>query len=158
MEKMPLVYIRRGKVIEGKKRFNAVEKLKEIKKEHKEVYTVDMDGIKRNKPNLGIYRKISRKPFLWIDSFPRCLEDVMDLIIVGASRVTIGDIIDDDELKRIRDMCEGELYLRGDNAAEAAEKAGRFGFDGIVIVSPKEKVDVPAWGVYPAEGIIKKLG
>jgi len=79
-------------------------------------------------------------------------------VIVGAERITIGDILSDDKLGKIRDMCDIEIFLRGNNEKEVAEKAKKFGFDGVVIVSPKEKVDVPAWGVYPAEGIVKKLG
>ncbi|MEA2054415.1 MAG: hypothetical protein U9O96_04780 [Candidatus Thermoplasmatota archaeon] len=157
MEKIPLVYIERGKIAEGRKRFNAVEKLRELKKEYKEVYVIDMDGIKKNKSNLDVYKKVSQKPFLWIDSLPRYLEDVMDLIIVGAKRITVGDIIDDDGLSKIRDMCDGEIFLRGKDEKDVAKKAKKFGFEGIVAVSPKEKVDVPEWGIYLEEGVVKKV-
>ncbi len=157
MEELPLVYLSRGKIIEGKNRFNAVDKLKEMKKERKKVYVLDLDGVKRNRPNLDIYKKVSHKPFLWIDALPRYLEDVMDLVVVGADKITVGDIMDDEELKKIREMCDGELFLRGKDETETAKKAAELGFDGIVTVSPKEKVDVPSWGIYPAEGIVKKL-
>jgi len=158
MEKMPLAYVKGGKVIDGNHRFDAIKKLKELGKEYGHVYVMDLDGVKRNRPNLSVYRKLSHKPFLWIDSLPRDIEDVMDVVIVGAERITIGDILSDDKLGKIRDMCDIEIFLRGNNEKEVAEKAKKFGFDGVVIVSPKEKVDVPAWGVYPAEGIVKKLG
>jgi len=157
METIPLVYIKGGKVIEGKKRFNAIKKLNELKKSYKMVYVLDLDGVNRNRPNLDIYSKFSHKPFLWIDSLPRHLEDVMDIVITGAERITIGDIMGDEELKEIRDMCDVEIFIRGDDGKKAAEKARKFGFDGVVLVSSKEKVDVPAWGVYPEEGMVKKL-
>ena len=115
MEEMPLVYVKRGKVIEGKSRINAVDRLKEIRKEGKKAYVLDLDGIKRNSPNLAIYRKLAHKPFLWIDALPRCLEDVMDLVVVGAERITIGDVVSDAELKKIREMCDVGLFLRGDD-------------------------------------------
>jgi len=157
MEEMPLVYLKRGKVIEGEKRLNAVDKLKEIRKKHEKAYVLDLDGINKNRPNLDIYRKVSRKPFLWIDALPRRLDDVMDLVVVGAERITIGDVIGDDELKRIREICDVELFLRGDDGVKAAEKAVKFGLDGIVMVSPKGRVDAPAWGVYPTDGVVKKM-
>jgi len=157
MEEMPLVYVKRGKVIEGKSRINAVDRLKEIRKEGKKAYVLDLDGIKRNSPNLDIYRKLAHKPFLWIDALPRCLEDVMDLVVVGAERITIGDVVSDEELKKIREMCDVGLFLRGDDGVKAAEKAMKFGLDGIVMVSPKGRVDAPAWGVYPTQGVVKKM-
>ncbi len=157
MEEMPLVYVKGGKVIEGKSRTNAVDRLKEIRDEKKKAYVLDLDGIKRNRPNLDIYRKLSHKPFLWIDALPRRLEDVMDIVVVGAERITIGDVMDDEELKKIREMCDIELFLRGDDGVKAAEKAVNLGLDGIVMVSPEGRVDVPAWGVYPAQGIVKRM-
>lgn len=157
MEKMPLAYVKSGKVVDGNRRFDAVEKLKELGKKYGHVYVMDLDGVKRDRPNLDIYQKLSHKPFLWIDSLPRDLEDVMDIVIVGAERVTIGDIFGDDDLRKIRDMCDIEIFLRGNDEKEAAEKAKKFGFDGVVLVSPKEKVDVAAWGVYPVEGMVKKI-
>ena len=157
MEKIPLVYIKRGKAVEGKKRLDAVEKLKELRKSYEMVYVLDLDGVNKNRPNLDLYRKLSAKPFLWIDSLPRHIEDVMDIVIVGAKRITVGDAMVDKELREIKDMCDIEIFLRGDDARRSAEKVMKFGLDGVVIVSDKGKVDVPAWGVYPEEGIVKKL-
>jgi len=158
MEKMPLAYVKGGKVIGDGHRFDAIEKLKELGKKYGHVYVMDLDGVRRNEPNLSIYRNLSNKPFLWIDSLPRHLEDVMDIVIAGAEKVTIGDILSDDELGKIRDLCDIEIFLRGNDEEEVADKVKKFGFDGAVLVSPKESVDVPAWGVYPEEGMVKKLG
>jgi len=107
----------------------------------------------------SVYQAGSRG-WLWIKykrDYRSELSDTLDLVVVGAERITIGDVVSDAELKKIREMCDVGLFLRGDDGVKAAEKAVKFGLDGIVMVSPKGRVDAPAWGVYPTQGVVKKM-
>lgn len=155
MNEIPLTFIKNGKVIGEDGR--AFHVLKELHKRYGDVYAIDVDGFKRNKANIDIYKKLSSKPFLWIDARPRCLEDVMDLIISGAKVVIIRPVMGDEILEEIRGMCEIELFLAGKDK-RIIEIGRKLGFDGVVLFNVRGNVvnGIPIWIAYPRERKVKQ--
>jgi len=157
VKEIPIVFIKNGKVFGEKKK--AFHVLKEMHKKYGDVYAIDIDGFKRNRANIDTYKKFSLKPFLWIDAFPRCPGDVMDLIISGAKIVVLRPLMNDDDLREIRNMCEMELFL-ADKDKKIVKKAKNFGFDGVVLFNIKGDVKngIQIWGAYPKERKVIRLG
>ena len=60
----------------------------------------DLDGIERNRPNLGLLRHFEGES-LWVDPGIRFGEGVIDVLIAGADRVVVGT-------KTLRDLAEIE--------------------------------------------------
>ncbi|MDD3492808.1 MAG: hypothetical protein PHU95_03640 [Candidatus Thermoplasmatota archaeon] len=158
MDVLPLVHVEQGTVIEAGRSTPAAPRFRELHKEHDEVYVMDLDGIHHNRSHLDVYKKVSRKPFLWIDALPRRVEDVIDLVVAGAKRITVGEAMGDESLRSVRDIYEGDLYLRGSDAGRAAATAARLGCEGIVLMQPgKIEWDLPTWGIYPDQQVVKKI-
>ena len=157
MNEIPMVFIKNGMLIWEKK--NAFYALKEMHKKYDDVYIIDIDGFKKNKANIDIYKKVSSKPFLWVDSRPRYPEDVMDLVITGAKIVVLRPIMDDDAFREIKRMCEIEIFL-ADKDVKIIKKARKFGFDGVVLFNVEGNVenDIPIWIAYPGKRKVIKLG
>ncbi len=52
-------------------------------------YLFDKDGITKNRPNYNTYQRLSSHADLWIDAGPRILEDLMDVVMAGATAVIL---------------------------------------------------------------------
>ncbi|RLF39869.1 MAG: hypothetical protein DRN00_00860 [Thermoplasmata archaeon] len=74
------------------------------------LYIMDIGGLLRNEPSLELYQKISPLIPLWIDSAPRRYEDVMDIVVAGASKVTIRREIFEDNLESLFKEIEIDFY------------------------------------------------
>lgn len=151
MNELPLIFIKNGKMI-GKRK-NAIYALKELHKKYGDVYVIDIDGFKKNRAHIDVYKKVSSKPFLWIDSCPRYSEDVMDLVVTGAKIIILRPVMNDATLRDVRGMCNIELFLAGRDK-DIIKKAKKIGFDGVILFNAKGKVekDISIWGAYPKEG------
>ena len=156
MNEVPLVFIKNGKVNKTKK--SAFNVLQELHKKYGDVYVIDIDGFKRNRAHIDIYKKVTSKPFLWIDASPRCLEDVMDLVVTGAKIVILRSIMSDASFREIRGMCDIELFLAG-REKDIIKKAKKFGFDGVILFNEKRKMekDISIWRAYPREGKVIEI-
>ena len=154
MEKFPIVRIKRGKTKFGNKIYKkkeAISIMEELAKKYGMVYTLDLDGFRKNSANLNLYKKLRK---LWVDAHPRYVEDVMDLIIVGIERITIRNL-NFDYLKEIREICEQEIFLVG---KDAVKKVKEFGFDGVVLDEEEDiKEDIQTWKIYLNEEVIKRI-
>ena len=53
------------------------------------IYVLDIDGIEKDKPNLCLYQDLSKSHVLWVDTGPRVLGDIVDVIMAGATNITI---------------------------------------------------------------------
>jgi hypothetical protein len=53
------------------------------------LYLIDHDGITHNRPNYNTYQRLSTKNPLWIDAGPRTTDDIVDLIMAGATTIII---------------------------------------------------------------------
>lgn len=160
MDKIPLLYLKGGKLSTSSKdkwirqKESIIQELIDLSQEYGQVYIVDLDGYRKNRAHLDIYRSYSRKVSFWVDSAPRTPGDVMDLFISGVHRITlIWKIMDDNYLKEIREMCTEEIYLATKNAFDKTlEKAKKIGFDGIVVMNKPhiwQTINKQVWFVNP---------
>ncbi|MEF8848566.1 MAG: hypothetical protein V5A68_05475 [Candidatus Thermoplasmatota archaeon] len=63
--------------------------IQEDLKNQERIYVLDLDGIKRNKPNLCLYQKISYLKKLIVDIGPREMGDIVDAVISGVENIVI---------------------------------------------------------------------
>lgn len=77
------------------------------------VAMVDYGGRLSIEPNHNLYQRVARgNVLLWLDAFPESLEDVMDLFVGAAERVTVRvDIMAGQELEDVLEIAEGEIWL-----------------------------------------------
>jgi len=158
VEGYPVVRIRKGKIKRGDniwKRKEAVEALNNLCTENKFVYVIDLDGFRKNSPNLDLYKKVYGK--LWIDSYPRFVEDVMDLIVVGAERITVRDA-NSNFLEKIKEICDKEIFLAGNNLKELAKLTKDLEFNGIVLDEEQSFTgELETWKIYLSDETIRRL-
>ena len=84
MELVPLIKTHKRQIVSD--RALTEENILEKIGENGLLYVLDIDGIKKDKPNYCIYQKLSKSFDLWIDCGPRNLEDVVDSFMAGATR------------------------------------------------------------------------
>ncbi|MBC7128818.1 MAG: hypothetical protein H5T45_03690 [Thermoplasmatales archaeon] len=126
MEEIPAVTIRRGKIRrENKiwKKKERVELIEELIEKYGTVYIIDMDG-KKGSPNLKLYKSIGKK--IWVDTFPRDLNDILDLVVCGIEKITIRSF-DEKYLEEIKNTIENEVFI-----FDEIEKAKKYKFAGVV--------------------------
>ncbi len=152
-----MIKVKRGKVMMNNEviRRDVVNFIEKIAKEHGGVYAIDLDGYKKNSANIRLYKKVARH--LWIDAYPRYVEDVMDLTIIGINKITVRDM-EESKLKEIKEMIENDIYLSGKNMKRNVELAKKYGFKGIVLMEGQEiKEDIETWKIYLNEYIVRRI-
>ncbi len=158
MQELPIIKIRKGKIKRGEKiwkKREAIKTIEEICREYNGVYIIDLDGYRKNSANIDVYKRI--KADIWVDSFPRYVEDVMDLIIVGINRITIRNM-KEEYLKEISEICEKEIFISEKNVNEAIKKVKKYDFAGIVLEEMQNsKENVETWKIYMNEEIIRRI-
>lgn len=115
MEIIPLINIKNRKIVKFNNQdfININDYLNEY--QNKPIYFLDHDGINKNKPNLCLIQKLSKKYELWVDQGPNVLGDIVDSIIAGAENITIrSNLIDLIDLKNIKDIIENKIFLNID--------------------------------------------
>jgi len=127
MDIIPLIHVRDNQLI-GR------DSISDKKVEH--VYLMDLDGWSANQPNLELYQKLSYSSSLWIDSAPRRFEDVMDIVVAGAERITIKEDTYRDDTKQIFDEIEIEKFI-GISLSNFMNQPFEP-WDGIVIYIPNQ--------------------
>lgn len=70
-------------------REEAAAAVREAARDHDRVYVVDRRGVQRNKPDVDLLQDLAGETELWVDAGPRYAEDVVDLLIAGASHVVV---------------------------------------------------------------------
>ena len=129
--------------------------IENLAKEYGSVYAIDLDGYRKNSANLSLYKKVAHR--LWIDAYPRYVEDVMDLTIIGTDRITIWNM-DESMLKEIKEMIERDIYLSGKDVDRVATIAKKYGFKGIVLHEGQEaKENVETWKIYLKEYVVRRI-
>lgn len=89
MEIIPLVIIKKRKMVKSDGGFLSVEDLKNLLKKDDLIYLYDIDGIEKDKPNLCLFQKISKFQNMWTDPGPRVIGDIVDLLMAGATNITL---------------------------------------------------------------------
>ncbi|HEC76574.1 MAG TPA: hypothetical protein ENI33_04875 [Thermoplasmatales archaeon] len=160
MEEYQIIKIKRGKIKVNEKiwkKRDALRIIEELGKENKIIYAIDLDGYRRNSANLDLYKKFGEK--IWVDAYPRYVEDVMDLFIIGINRVTLWNM-KDEYLEKVKEICDGDIFIGEKDAREAVKKAKRYDFKGIVLDENQNvKADnIEIWKIYLLDGKIRRLG
>ncbi len=159
---IPIIYIKKKKIVDDNGRILKVfkeigEVVKSLGKEYGEVYLVDIDGLEKNKADLNLYGKLSHDS-LWIDAGPRFLGDLVDLFVAGASKVTIRwKKMDMQTMREARRICEGKIFLKGENVSTIAKE---IGFDGIVVEKENRlrNIGIPIWISRDSPYRLKEMG
>jgi hypothetical protein len=113
MNIVPLVYVKDGKLLDGKDG-NHVSIDDLFKRVEKDVmlYILDLDGIEHNNPALDLYQKLTEHCVLWIDDGPRRIDDVMDTIMAGATNITLrNDLWPEIDYPEVQDLTDDEIYI-----------------------------------------------
>ncbi len=97
------------------------------------IYVVDLDGVRSGRPQFDLLQEISRGQEMWVDAGPRNADQVMDVLVAGATRAvvstrTLGGL----------DEIPGILQITGDFALELPVREGQ-----VVFRRPRENVRDP---------------
>ncbi len=126
MELLPLLHIRNGDLVEGTPdHWSPMAKpypdggsdvaglARHLFVRFGAVAIVDLGTGRTEDPDHNLYQKLARQHVeLWADAFPEKMEDVLDLFVSGAQRVTARvDRMDLDDLSEVLEMAEGEVWL-----------------------------------------------
>ena len=145
MEIIPLINLKKGKMVEPKYLENvSLNELLERFKDDK-LYILDHDGIEKNKPNLCLYQKLSKHHELWVDAGPQVLGDVVDSVIAGANSITIRkNLWQDTDISGIKEISENKIY--GEVTLERYIISGTitslvYDVDGLVVFDKKNQIE-----------------
>ena len=112
MDLVPLIHIKHRKILESPR--SDLASYQTMLEPYKDsvIYLLDLDGTEKNRPNLDVYQRLAGIYTRWVDAGPRRLGDVVDILMAGATRVTIrSDRWDIMDLTILRDITENPLYL-----------------------------------------------
>jgi len=146
MDIVPLIQLNKGKIIidQEEEVLPSSKIFKQIDKNTK-IYVLDTDGIKKDKPNLCLYQKLSKTHVLWVDTGPRVLGDIVDGIMAGATNITVrNNLWHGQEISLIREITENKIYTNIDPNNQDDSKMGSFSFynvDGLVVFDRKNQVE-----------------
>ena len=144
MKIIPLIYFQKrkryaekdGDVLSLKELFAYIDK-------GAEVYVYDKDGVEKDKPNLCTYPKLSEHCKIWVDCGPRTLGDVVDVVMAGATSITLRkNLWPKLEISSIKEITESNIYEMID-PQNITDKTSSFSssadVDGYVVSSYKDK-------------------
>ena len=113
MNIVPLIAIKKGMLCDGKDgEYISIDELFKRVEKDTMLYVLDLDGIKHNNPALDMYQKLTEHCILWIDGGPRRLDDVMDIIMAGATNITLREEHwPEIDLPGIFELTDDEVYF-----------------------------------------------
>jgi len=136
MEIIPLITIENKKSIQ--KSFSSFKN--NAKQEEKRLYILDLDGIKKNKPNLCTYQKLSKYYDIWADFAPKDLGDVVDSFMSGVTSIVIRkkDYANFNPSK-IKEISNNNIFLTIETEAEVLEY--RKEIEGFINIKKREQIE-----------------
>ncbi|MEM4258391.1 MAG: hypothetical protein QXL17_04475 [Candidatus Thermoplasmatota archaeon] len=76
------------------------------------LYLYDVHGIAENRPDLTMMQRLADEYIVWVDAGVRSVDDVMDVVTAGASKITLRkNLWQTLEIPKIRYVTDVELYL-----------------------------------------------
>lgn len=148
MDILPLTTIHNKKI----QNFDLLEKIKEDML----LYLIDLDGIEKDKSNLDIYQKLSKKYQLWIDNAPRKLGDIVDVFMTGAENITIRKTFYSNiKIEKIREITENKIYanIEINNQTNVFTDSFYNKFDGLINFYTRAEIEHD----FKKEKIIKNI-
>ena len=130
----------------------------ELFAQYRRAYLVDFDGIQRGRPQLDFMGEIGRNQELWVEAGPRTAEEVMDILVAGASKAVLatpqlkGAVEISRTLKLTTDVALLVLWdggaiaspdpqLRGATVDDLAREARQKGLRDLILASTAPRVD-----------------
>jgi phosphoribosylformimino-5-aminoimidazole carboxamide ribonucleotide (ProFAR) isomerase len=98
---LPLIYLEKGRVVRPAKGGFAVERdsagepvdvfdiTDDLFSRFHSLYLIDVDGILSNRPQLDYLQEISRGQEVWVEAGPRVADQVIDVLVAGATRAVL---------------------------------------------------------------------
>jgi len=121
------------------------------------IYVLDTDGIEKDKPNLCLYQKLSKSHALWVDTGPRILGDIVDVIMAGATNITVRkNLWHELDVSSIKEITENKIYAGVGLKSQGDRNTEIFPFydvDGLVVFDGKNQVERD----FKYEGFLKNL-
>ena len=109
------------------------------------IYVLDTDGIEKDKPNLCLYQNLSKSHVLWVDTGPRVLGDIVDVIMAGATNITIrNNLWHGLDVLSIKEITENKIYAGVDLKSQADNNKEIIPFydvDGLVVLDGGNQVE-----------------
>ena len=146
MDFIPLIHLKKRKIMIENEEYNLHynEILDQFDKDVN-IYVLDADGIEKDKPNLCLYQKLSKAHPLWVDTGPRVLGDIVDVIMAGATNITLrNNILHDLDVSSIKEITENKIYAGVALKSQDGRNTERFpfyDFDGLVVLDGKHQVE-----------------
>lgn len=146
MEIIPLIYFKHRIIhIENNEGNISLDDFINIISSDQKIYILDLDGIKKDKPNLCSFPKLSENHEIWVDSRPVDFGDIVDSFMAGANAITIRkNLWEKLDIGRIREITENKIYAEVDLTDQSN---GRIDLpiytevDGLVIFNNKDQVE-----------------
>ena len=112
--------------------------IQEDLKNQERIYVLDLDGIKRNKPNLCLYQKISSLKKLIVDIGPREMGDIVDTVISGVENIVIRkEKWKNVDISAIKKVTENNILQKIDlEKPDYSDQA-----DGYILIENRKKIE-----------------
>jgi len=146
MDIVPLIHLKKRKIMIEREEYRPTsnEILEQFDKDAN-IYVLDSDGIEKNKPNLCLYQKLSKSHVLWVDTGPRVLGDIVDVIMAGAINITVrNNLWHELDVSSIKEITENKIYTSVDLKSQDDRNTEIFPFydvDGLVIFDGKNRAE-----------------
>lgn len=144
MNIIPLISIKKGRLCDGKDGdcISIDELFKRVEKDAI-LYVLDQDGIQHNSPSLDMYQKLTEHCILWIDGGPRRLDDVMDIIMAGATNITLREELWPElDIARIFELTDDEVYFCIDSIYGKQSLTSQFSQKDIGVVLFNQELQI----------------
>ncbi len=112
MKIIPTIYVKDKKMWTKKDgELVSINDVLEQVKADEEIYIFDDDGIEENRPEFSIYQALSERYTIWVDAGPKILDDIVDIVMGGATTVTLREkIFLVSDLPEIKDFTDCLIY------------------------------------------------
>ena len=113
MNIVPLISIKKGIILDGKdgNHISIDDLFKQVEKDTM-LYVLDLDGIEHYNLSLDLYQKLTEHYTLWIDGGPRRLDDIMDIIMAGATNITLREELwPEMDIPGVFELTDDEVYF-----------------------------------------------
>lgn len=142
MKIVPVVYVKDKQILRKKDGEPiSIKDILELVKADEEVYILDEHGIEENKPEFSIYQSLSERYSIWVDAGPRILDDVVDVVMGGATNVVIREnLFVSKDLPEVKDFTDCLIYSYVDLQKDETRAFSMTPYiDGLVVCNDRNQ-------------------
>ncbi len=112
MDLIPYITIEKNQIFTNDDIDITLKEIKSLIPKDSVLYVYDHEGIDENRPDLNTLQRLADEYMLWVDAGPRTIDDVVDLVTAGATKITARkELWPHLDIPGICEITEGELYL-----------------------------------------------